>query len=90
LNQTKEYYNVSLKEKIIHQSWCFKNEIFIYFKTFNWNEGNIIISNKNTKTILPEIYKQIKLKQNEVDYNIIIFNLYSKFYYERNSKHLIK
>lgn len=74
--------NVPHDIRLIHQSWCFKNNIFIYFEPIDWREGRIVIINNGEIQKSSEIYSQIKLKPNDTKYWEIVWKLYSKFYYE--------
>lgn len=80
----KPWDTCTLRERLMHQSWCFKNNIFIYFQPDTWREGRIVIINNGEKSVSAQVYNQIKLKPNDTRYWEIIFKLYSKFYYEAN------
>lgn len=71
-------------ERLKHQSWCFKNDIIIYFKPHNYKGGNIIIEKQGEIIIYPGFYVQYKLKKNDVRYWDIVWELYTRYYEEGN------
>lgn len=84
VKEDKPWENVTLEERFVHQSWCFKNGIFIYFEPNTWREGHIVINDNGKIQRSSEIYNQVKLRPKDDKYWEIIWKLYSKFYYERN------
>jgi len=87
-NNSKE---ITHKERIEHQKWCFKNDIIIYFQLVTWQEGRIIIEDKGKKRIIDEIYpefrptkKQPKPKAKALQHYKKVWELYTEYYNKYN------
>lgn len=73
----------------MHQSWCLKNDIIIYFQPYNFYEGRIVIQEKGRTLIQAETYiqpnKKRKLKVKEKAWWQEVMNLYTSKYLEYNN-----
>jgi len=81
----EKIYKPSFREQMMHQSWCFKNNIFIYFENYTWIEGCIIINDKGKITRGEKTYYQNKLKPKDEKYWDVIWNLYTEYYLMNNN-----
>ena len=72
------------KERMMHQSWCLKNDILIWFEPIDWRQGRIVVSNRGVESESAEIYKQTKLRKKDPNYHEEIYKLYTKFYKQNN------
>ena len=90
IDKKSQFPDITFKERIEHNSWCFKNNIFIFFIPKNYNEGFIRINDKNKiidycdnkgKLIM---YKQRKLNVRDAVWGKKVWELYSEYYIKYN------
>ena len=82
--------DVSFKERLKHQSWCFKNDITINLIEYQWNKYFIRINDKGK--IIDHCdeqgnliyYKQTKLKINDKIWSKQVWLLYTEYYLKYN------
>lgn len=69
-----------------HVSFCYKNDIIIYaVPTNRWNEVYIEINYKGEIIKKNQIYKQEKLKQKDIEYHKVVYELYTAYYEQLNN-----
>jgi hypothetical protein len=75
-------------ERMMHQSWCLKNDILIYFQPLDYSTGCLMISEKGKIFRNAEIYiqptKTRKLKNSDKKWWQEIMKLYTSKYLEYN------
>lgn len=75
-------------ERMMHQSWCLKNDIKIYFQPKDYLTGRIVIEECGRKLVYPELYKQQigkkKLKPEDKKWWVEVLKLYTSRYLENN------
>lgn len=77
----------TLRERLMHQSWCFANGIIIYAQpTHRYNEVTIVVVDNGEILNGSHIYKQHKLKTKDERWHEVVFKLYTKYYKERNNE----
>jgi len=82
VEEKQPWENVSDEERRMHQSWCHKNEIYIYFEPIDWRSGRIVVIKYGEYIQLTNVYNQVKLRTTDIKYWNVIWKLYSKYYYE--------
>ena len=74
------------KELREHQSWCFKNNIFIYPEPDGrYGEVRIVVNEKGNILRGAHLYRQYKLKKNDIRWHTVVEKLYTEYYNKYNS-----
>ena len=83
--------DVKFKERLMHQSWCIKNDITIYLVQEEYEKCFIRINDKGKiedyKNDDEEIvyYKQTKLKAKNLSWSKQVWLLYTEYYLKYNT-----
>jgi hypothetical protein len=85
-NKKRQLPKISFKERLMHQSWCYANDVRVEFIVVLWNIGFIRIFDKGNIIDEPTKYKQTKLKANDLNWSNRAFEIYTE-YYNKYNKH---
>ena len=90
INNKSQFPDITFKERLIHMSWCLKNNITIFFILNSYDIGFIRINDKNNisdycdKTGKLITYKQRKLNTRDAVWGKKVWELYSEYYIKYN------
>ena len=76
---------VSHKERLMHQSWCFKNNITIWLEPLNYKGGIIVVNYKGKRIEGKHVYVIYKLKPKDDKWWEVIWKMYTQYYKEENN-----
>ena len=83
-NKKNQLSEVKFKDRMMHQSWCLKNDITMIIIEQQWNKCFIRINDKGNIVDDPNYYKQSKLKVNDKQIGKKVFELYTEYYNKYN------
>lgn len=86
--EVKKEISYTDEERRMHQSWCFKNDIIIWFEPIDYYQGLIVISEFGIIKRGDNLYKSDlkKIKSKDKNWSEIIFKIYTQKYLENNGK----